>query len=113
MLNTMAPPERTDRTREQGVEFGTLAEDLTTVEYPAACTKLIDTYGDETLLLPNGSQSLRNVLEPLQGEQFDSSADVRQAIIGLVNKKAIGREGYSDRTPPALGEDHDREPESF
>lgn len=109
----MTQSEPTDRTREQGIEFGSLAEDLTTVEYPAACTELIDTYGDETLLLPNGSQSFRNVLEPLQGEQFASSADVRQAVIGLVNKKAIGREGYSDRTPPALGEDHDREPESF
>ncbi|WP_122090831.1 DUF5789 family protein [Halalkalicoccus subterraneus] len=109
----MTQPEPTDRTREQGIEFGALAEELTTVEYPADCTELIDTYGDESLQLPNGSQSFRNVLEPLEGERFDSSEDVRQAVIGLVNKKAIGREGYSDRTPPAPGEEHDRDPESF
>lgn len=113
MWNTMTQPERSDQTREQGIEFGSLAEELTTVEYPADCVELIDTYGDETLQLPNGSQSFRNVLEPLQDERFDSSEEVRQAVIGLVNKKAIGREGYSDRTPPPPGVDDGREPDSF
>jgi hypothetical protein len=39
----------TVRTRELGVEFGPLAEKLTTHEYPATCTDLLEIYGDESL----------------------------------------------------------------
>ena len=106
------PTDRT-RSREQGIEFGPLAENLTTHEYPTTCADLLDVYGDETLQLPNGAQPLRDVLDPLQAEEFDSAKEVRQVVIGLVNKKAIGRERYSDRTPPALGEDAEYAPDSF
>jgi hypothetical protein len=109
----MEDPIDTARTREQGVDFGALAEKLTTYEYPVLCTDLIENCGEESLQLPNGAQPLHEVLDPLQGEQFNSPEDVRQAVIGLVNKKAIGRERYSDRTPPALGEDAERPPDSF
>lgn len=109
----MNKPNDTDRTREQGVEFGSLTEKLARHDYPAECAELFEAYGDEELHLPNGTQRFHDVLEPLQNEQFDSSEEVQQAIIGLVDKKAIGREGYSDRTPPALGEDREEDPESF
>lgn len=46
-------------------------------------------------------------------ERFTPALAAVLSVIGLVNKKAIGREGYSDRTPPALGEDRDGNPESF
>ena len=109
----MEDPTDTTRTRELGVEFGPLAENLTTHEYPATCTDLLEVYGDENLQLPNGAQPLRDILDPLQDEEFDSPEEVRQAVIGLVSKKAIGRECYSDRSPPALGEDTEYAPDSF
>ena len=109
----MANPTDRTRSRELGVEFGPLAEQLTTHEYPATCTDLLDVYGDANLQLPNGAQPLRDVLDPLQGEQFDSPEEVRQAVLGLVSKQAIGRERYSDRTPPALGEEAEHAPDSF
>ena len=109
----MENPTATARTRELGVEFGPLAEKLATHEYPTTCTDLLDVYGDTNLQLPNGAQPLRDVLDPLQGEQFDSPEEVRQAVLGLVSKQAIGRERYSDRTPPALGEEAERAPDSF
>lgn len=109
----MIQPSEKDRTREQGVEFGSLADDLATCEYPVDCAKLIEAYGEATLQLPNGTQSFQDVLAPLEDEQFDSQADVRQAVIGYVNTDGIGREGYSDRTPPAPGVEDDRKPESF
>lgn len=109
----MANPTDRTRSRELGVEFGSLAEQLTTHEYPATGTDLLDVYGDANLQLPNGAQPLRDVLDPLQGEQFDSAEEVRQAVLGLVSKQAIGRERYSDRTPPALGEEPERPPVSF
>jgi hypothetical protein len=103
----------TVRTRELGVECGPLAEKLTTHEYPATCTDLLDAYENVNLHLPNGAQPLRDVLDPLQGEQFDSPEEVRQAVLRLVSKQAIGRECYSDPTPPALGEEAERAPDSF
>lgn len=109
----MPQPNKRDRTREQGVEFGSLADDLATCEYPINGAELIEAYGKETLQLPNGTQSFQDVLAPLEDEHFESPDEVQQAVIGYVNKDAIGREGYSDRTPPALGEENDRDPESF
>lgn len=109
----MSEPNERDRTREQGVEFGSLTDDLMTCEYPIDGAELIKAYGEEALQLPNGTQSFQDVLAPLEDERFESPDDVQQAVIGYVNKDAIGREGYSDRTPPALGEEHDRDPESF
>ena len=109
----MEGPNDTDRTREQGVEFGALAEKLASHDYPAKCTDLIEAYGDDDVQLPKGPQPFHEVLDPVQDERFESYTDVRQTVIGLVNKKAIGREGYSDRTPPALGEETEADPESF
>lgn len=109
----MTQPSEKDRTREQGVEFGSLADDLATCEYPVECAELIDAYGEATLQLPNGTQSFQDVVAPLEDERFESQQAVQQAVIGYVNKDGIGREGYSDRTPPAPGVEDDREPESF
>ena len=47
-------------------------------------------YGDETLQLPNGAQPLRDVLDPLQAEEFDSAEEVRQVVIGLSTRKQSG-----------------------
>jgi len=102
-----------ERTREQGIEFGDLAEKIDTHTYPVASTDLIEAYGDYELELLDGTRTLRDLFEPLQGEQFQSPADARQAVFNVVDEGAIGRKGYSDRTPPAPGEDIDWSPESF
>ncbi|WP_049946402.1 DUF5789 family protein [Halalkalicoccus jeotgali] len=60
----MTQSNEKDSTREQGVEFGSLTDDLATCEYPVECTKLIDTYGEATLQLPNGTQSFQDVMHP-------------------------------------------------
>lgn len=92
------------RTREQGIEFGPLAERLDNYTYPMTSADLIEADGDCELELPNGTQSLRDLFGPLQGEWFDSAEDARQAIFNMADRRAIGRECYSDRTPPAPGE---------
>ena len=62
----------TDKTREQGVEFGTLARLIDDHSYPATSTTLIDEYGEQEVVLPDGTQTLADLFEPLQGEVFDS-----------------------------------------
>lgn len=109
----MKQPTDADRTREQGIEFGDLEEKLAGHEYPAPYNELIDAYGTDKLGLPNGEQTFGRILEPLQNEQFDSAEDVRHAVFTMVSEKAIGRKAYSDRTPPAPGEEREEPQESF
>lgn len=102
-----------ERTRELGVEFGPLARDLEDHQYPTTSDELVEQYGDAVLDLPNGEQRLRELFELVPEERLDSAADARAAIFNTVGDSAIGRKGYSDRTPPALGEREEWPHESF
>lgn len=102
-----------ERTRELGVEFGPLARELEEHQYPATSDELAERYGDAVLGLPNGEQTLRELFELVPDERFESAADARVAIFNTVGDRAIGRKGYSDRTPPALGEREEWPHESF
>ena len=83
--------------RQQGVEFGSLTEALENEEYPVCNEVLLEAYGDRELELQDGSQSLRDVLEPLGETAFDSSEAVIDAVVGMVSEEAIGRKYESDR----------------
>lgn len=86
-----------DETREQGVEFGSLAGDLESVNYPVETSGLLSDYGDRSVNLQDGSETLDEVLGPLDERTFDSPEDVMQTVIGMVGDQAIGRKNYSDR----------------
>jgi hypothetical protein len=101
------------RSRELGVDFGTLAGDLEEHQYPATTGELVETYGDAVLELANGEQTFRELLELCPDERFESAADTRTAVFNAVGDRAIGRKGYSDRTPPALGERREWPDDSF
>lgn len=85
-----------DNNREQGVEFGELADDLETEEYPIDNAELLDSYGDRSIELQGGEETLQDVLGPLE-RTYDSAENVRQSVIGMVGDDAIGRKGYTDR----------------
>lgn len=99
--------------RELGIEFGSLADQLEQHEYPTTCAELVERYGSAVLEFQNGEQTLEEVLHPVPDEQFSSAAEARAAIFSNVGEAAIGRKGYSDRTPPALGEQNEVSDESF
>ncbi len=109
----MAMTDDTDRLRELGIEFGSLVDQLADHEYPTTSSTLVDAYGDTVLELQNGEQTLREVFEPVPDQEFETRDEVRSAIFIWVGEQAIGRKGYSDRTPPALGEDRGETTESF
>lgn len=102
-----------DRTREIGIDFGPLAQQLEDHEYPATSDELVDTYGESVLVFQNGEQTLREIFKSMETESFNSAEDVRTTIFNSVDEQAIGRKGYSDRTPPALGEETEHRNESF
>jgi len=99
----------TDDDREMGVDFGDLEEKLGNHDYPTDTEELLDEYGDETLTFSEGEATFRELIEPMGDQEFDSEDDVRQVLFTMVGDEAIGRKNYSDRTPPALGEDRQEE----
>ena len=109
----MSEIDEAEKTREQGIEFGELTDRIFSHEYPATSDDFIDEYGDYEVEFPGGAQTLQNLFEPLQGETFDSSDDARQAILNMVDERAIGRKGYSDRNSPVIGEETEWTPESL
>jgi len=86
-----------DDERKQGVEFGSLADDLENETYPVANEALRAKYGDREIELQGGSQSLEEVLAPLGETTFDGADAVVRAVIGTVGDEAIGRKNESDR----------------
>ncbi|THE63423.1 DUF2795 domain-containing protein [Salinadaptatus halalkaliphilus] len=82
-------------------------------EYPATTEELIEAHGDRTLELPNGSETVADVLGRLEAETFDSPEDARLAVYSAVSNKAVGRVGYSDRDPTPVGSPYKPDAVSF
>lgn len=99
--------------RELGVEFGDLAGRIEGHTYPATTEELVAEFGEHVLELPNGTESVREILESGANETFESPSEAQQALFNMVDSRAIGRKNYSDRTPPALGESRDDRELSF
>jgi hypothetical protein len=83
--------------REQGIEFGPLAEDLADESYPLTHQELLDRHGDQTLELGDGSATLRELLGGESDQEYEDEESVRQAIFNMSGSDAIGRAEYSDR----------------
>ena len=89
----------TGDSREQGVDIGSLADELEEHSYPTTTSELVDEYGDYEVELPDGTESFGEILGGLEGDdaEDDSADEVRQRLYNMVGSGAVGREGYSDR----------------
>jgi hypothetical protein len=101
----------TDESREQGVEFGSLRDELESEQYPMEKDALLEEYGSHELELEEEDRTLQEVLGPIGEATYDSADEVLQAVITNVDDEAIGRKNYSDRGD-ALNEE-EREKESI
>ncbi|MDS0473547.1 hypothetical protein [Natrinema sp. 1APR25-10V2] len=112
-----------DDSREQGVELGDLQDDLESEEYPIGHDELLEQYGDEEIEMSGETTTLEGIIGPLGEDEYQDYGELEGAIMTMVSDEAIGRKNYSDRTPPAAGEnrqdegapdqDDQREQESF
>ncbi|WP_290816585.1 DUF2795 domain-containing protein [Halovivax sp.] len=73
------------------------------LEYPATTEELIESHGDRTIELPNGSETVADALGRISSETFETPEDVDLTLQCALSRKAIGRIGYSDRDPAPLG----------
>ncbi|MFW5916793.1 MAG: DUF5789 family protein [Halorubrum sp.] len=101
--------DQNDDSREQGVELGPLADELTDEEYPIDLETVLNRYGDRELGLGDDTTTVQTVLEPQGDATYDSVDDVRKSIIGMVGDDAIGRKNYSDRGASTDVEETDEE----
>ena len=99
--------------RELGVDFGDLAGKIEGHSYPVTTEEFVADFGEAVLELPNGTESVREILESAANETYESPREAQHALFTMVGSRAIGRKYYSDRTPPALGEDRNDRPLSF
>ena len=98
-----------DETREEGIEFGELYNDIENEDYPISQSELIERYGDRELEHSNGTYTLRELLSQYpEDQEFEDDDEVRQSILNMAGGEAVGRQRYSDR-----GEDPDSNQESF
>lgn len=118
MSNDSSDSETGNESREQGVEFGDLREALETHDYPTTQQELIEEYGDETLDLPDGGETLSSVLAEREmaeddgNIEYESADEVYQDILNMVGDRAVGRTDYSDRGGSLQDEVEEGESES-
>ncbi|ELY90319.1 hypothetical protein C483_12443 [Natrialba hulunbeirensis JCM 10989] len=99
----------TDDSRELGVELGDLGDELESVSYPISQDELLEEHGDTELEMGEKTATLEEIIGPLNEDEYRDYGEVEQAIMNMVGDEAIGRKNYSDRTPPAAGEDRQDE----
>ena len=71
---------------EQDAQFEDLDDVLGAHEYPTTTDDLRGAYGDRTVETQDGSSTLKDVLEAVDGESYDSADDVRDRIQDLINR---------------------------
>jgi hypothetical protein len=102
--------------REQGVDFGGLMDQLRDHDYPTTQETLLEEYGDAELDLADGSETLESVLAEQSesgGEiEYESADAVQQAVLNMVGDRAVGRADYSDRGGSLQDEVEEGESES-
>lgn len=84
-------------TREMGIEFGDLADDLEAESYPLTKAELLDRYGGRRLGEADGSTTLRDVLDATGDRTFRDAEEVRQSVMNMIGDDAVGRSNYTDR----------------
>ncbi len=90
---------------EEVMRFNGTGELIDAHEYPATRDELVSAYGDQTIELQNGTETIADVLGRLGPETYETADDARTALTSAVSHRAIGRRFYSDRDPTMLSED--------
>lgn len=94
--------------REMGVEFGTIEGELEAESYPLTNQNLIEQYGAHEVSHAGGEESIRSLLGEIS-DTYESSDEVRQAILNMVSQGPEGRQQYTDRGTSLEDEDYDQE----
>ncbi|WP_135536760.1 MULTISPECIES: DUF2795 domain-containing protein [Halostella] len=92
---------------------GTTDRLLDETEFPTTSEQFVERHGDKELELPNGTETIAEVLAHADAETFDTAEDARLTVYSSLSSKAIGRKGYSDRDPITPGSEYGPDQISF
>ncbi|WP_254864302.1 DUF5789 family protein [Halovivax gelatinilyticus] len=73
------------------------------LDYPATTAELISSCGEQPIELPNGTETVGDVLERVSQETYETPDELALILQSALSRKAIGRFGYSDRDPSPPG----------
>lgn len=71
-----------------------VGEDIEPSAYPVSAADLATEYADQPIDMPNETETVGDVFDRLEGE-FDSPAQVREALYGAITGEAAGPEEYN------------------
>ena len=71
---------------ESDNQFGDLDDELEDHEYPTTADELVDAHGTAEVETQDGTETVADVLEPIDDESYDSADDVRNRIQELVQR---------------------------
>ena len=77
---------------------------LDRLEYPTTTEHVASEFGGQELHFQDGSTRVDRVIGRFGAETFASPDELRMTLYGSLPGEAVGRKGYTDRDPPALGE---------
>ncbi len=81
-------PGRTAKSRRAGHAESILEDRLGDLEYPIRSEEIPAEYGNEPIDFPNETESFGSVFDRFAGEQYDSPAEVREAVYGEITGEA-------------------------
>ncbi|WP_226012668.1 DUF5789 family protein [Halomicrobium salinisoli] len=79
------------------------------MKYPVRGEELAVEYGDQSIDMPNETESLGSVFDRLVDEEFGSPQEVREAVYDAVTGEAAGPEEYNDERELSEIEDEGRQ----
>lgn len=74
------------------------------MQYPRNVGDIVTVLNDPTIELANGSQKLSDIYAAVDIDVVASPDEAKLVFLSGLDSAAIGREGYSDRDPPATSE---------
>lgn len=106
-----AEQRRSQRAQHTESILEDVERDLGNLEYPVTSEEIATEYGNQSLDLPNETETLGSVFDRLAGEQFESPEEVREAIYGEVTGEAGNvNEANAERDIEQLDEQRERSP---
>ncbi len=84
--------DRTESVEDMLGEVGMLEAD----KYPTTSEELAVEYADETVDLPNETESLGSVFDRLTDVRFESPAEAQEAVLNELTGEQAGPEEYND-----------------
>lgn len=78
-------------------------------KYPVTSEELAIEYADETIDLPNETESLGSVFDRVTDERFESPAEAQEAILNELTGEQAGPEEYNDERALSDLQDEDEQ----